>query len=459
MMDILYPSPKQTEKADGEVGTVAPRVSSIVDCLQSQKLEAAYVPQVVSLGPLHFGKPQLGKYEIFKDELPHILVHRAGRPPFKDLVADMIVQGSKIRQWYEHLHICNDMSDEELGWILARDGLFLLRFLRKIFTRESDREQATRFFFLQNQLPSAVEEDIMKLENQTTMFAAVQEDIMKVQNQIPMFALQMILQWQAGTYLDLNSILRHIWHTLSPFLCKRDKLDSYVLAAPSLRPDSHLLGFVYENIIRPSDPTDHAEHNRMWKKKRYSTLPSAVELRRKGVKFAAHAEHLNEIRFDSKTYTIHLPTIEMDERTEAVMINLVAFEAFVCKKETKPLLCYVDLMDRLIRTAADVEVLRNGGIIHNGLATDEEVVGVWNGMRKAMGKGKYEPIESAIDGVTTFYTNYEYIMICAELRYKYFPRACLVASTLAGCIVLLLSILQAILSWEQVRLQQQSMKK
>eukprot|EP00253_Pinus_taeda_P025304 PITA_25304 len=459
-IDILYPSSLQTEKAEGEVATVAHRVSSIVDRLPSQKLEAAYVPQVVSLGPLHFGKPQLGKYETFKDELHHILVDRAGRPPFKNLVADMIVQGSKIRQWYEHLHIWNDMSDEELGWILARDGLFLLRFLRKIFTREWECDQATRFFFLQNQLPSAVEEDIMKLENQRTMFAAVQEDIMKLQNQIPLFALQMILQWQAGTDLDLNSILRHIWHALSPFLCKRHKLDSYVLAAPSLRPDSHLLGFVYENIIRSSDPTDDTEHNRMWKKKRYMiTLPSAVELRRKGVKFAAHVEHLNEIRFDKKTYTIHLPTIKMEERTDAVMRNLVAFEAFVSKSEKKPLMCYVDLMDCLIGTAADVEVLRNGGIIHNGLATDEEVVTVWNGMRKAMGKGEYEAIESAIDGVTTFYSNYEYTMICCELKEKYFPRACFVASNLAGCIVLLLSILQTILSWEQVRLQRQSMEK
>jgi len=454
-IDILFPSSKQTEKAEDEVEIVTQRASRTLDRLP---MKAAYEPQVVSLGPLHFGKPQLGKYETFKNKLPEILAERAGRPPFKNLVEDMIHQSSKIRQWYEFRHICH-YSDEELGWISARDGLFLLRFLRKIFTREWDCDQATRYFFLQNQLPSAVEEDIMKLENQTAMFATVQEDIMKVENQIPIFALQTILQWQAGTDLDLSSILRHIWYTLSPFLYKREKLDSYVLAGPSLKPDSHLLGFVYENITCSSDPTDHTEHNRMWKKKRYITLPSAVELRRKGVKFAAHVEHLNEIRFDGRTCTIHLPTIEMDERTYAVMSNLVAFEALVCKKDTKPLMCYVDFMDRLISTAADVEVLRNGGIIHNGLGTDAEVVNVWKRMRKTMGKGEYEPIDSAIDAVITFYTNYEYIRICTEIKEKYFPRVYLVVSTLAACIVLLLSVLQTILSWEQVRLQRHSMNK
>nr|ABK24401.1 unknown [Picea sitchensis] len=455
-IDMLFPSSEQSEEPEDRVPTVAERVSRVLERSTTLKSKAAYVPQVVSLGPFHFGKPQLAKYETFKHKLPGILADRPGRPPFEKLVEDMADQSIKIRQWYRTFHVCPD-SDEELAWILARDGLFLLRFLRKIFTRDWDCDQATRFFFLQNQLPSAVEEDIMKLENQTTMFAAVQEDIMKLENQIPMFALQMILQWQAGTDLDLNSILRHVWHTLSPFLYKRDRLDSNVITGTSLRPDSHLLGFVYENITRSSDPTDHTEHNRMWKKKRYITLPSAVELRRKGVKFAAHVENLNEVRFDGKTCTFHLPTIEMDDRTDAVMRNLVAFEAFVCKKETKPLMCYVDVMDRLINTAADVEVLRNGGILHNRLGTDEEVAGVWNGMRKVMGKGEYEPIDSAIDDVITFYTNYEYIMICGELKEKYFPRAWLVVSTLAGCIVLLLSVLQTILAWEQVRLQRQSM--
>ena len=87
----------------------------------------------------------------------------------------------------------------------------------------------------------------MKLENQTTMFTAVQEDIMKLENQIPMFSLKMILQWQAGTDLDLNSILRHVWHTLSPFLYKRDNLDLYVLTEASLKSDSLCMASLFLN--------------------------------------------------------------------------------------------------------------------------------------------------------------------------------------------------------------------
>jgi hypothetical protein len=139
-IDILFPSSQQTDNAEDdfetvstdnaedEVVTVSQRVSRILERLPAQ-MSKAYVPQVVSLGPFYFGKPQLAKYETFKSKIPDIIVDRAGRPPFTKLVEDMIDQCSKIRQWYKLFHNC-PYSDEELGWILARDGLFLLRFLR-----------------------------------------------------------------------------------------------------------------------------------------------------------------------------------------------------------------------------------------------------------------------------------------------------------------------------------------
>lgn len=118
-----------TGKAEDEDQTVEGRVFRLEDDMPTLKPKGASVPQVVSLGPFHYGKPQLAKYETFKNKLPDILADRPGRPPFVKLVEDMIHQSVKIRQWYKSFHVCPD-TDEELGWILARDGLFLLRFLR-----------------------------------------------------------------------------------------------------------------------------------------------------------------------------------------------------------------------------------------------------------------------------------------------------------------------------------------
>ena len=145
----------------------------------------------------------------------------------------------------------------------------------------------------------------------------------------------------------------------------------------------------------------------MCKNKRGISLPTAVELSSKGVKFATQEILMfNKIPFDGRTCTFQLPTIEMDDRTYAFIRKLLAFEALICKGRMKSLMCYVDLMECLINKAVDIEVLRNRGIIHNHFGTDEVVADVWNGMQKVLEeKGKYEPIDIAIDGVTTFYTN------------------------------------------------------
>lgn len=95
------------------------------------------------------------------------------------------------------------------------------------------------------------------------------------------------------------------------------------------------------------------------------------------MKFAAHKGLLNEIRFDGRTCAIHFPTDELDSRACAVMRNLLAFEAFSYRDKEKPLKCYMDLMDRLIRKAADAELLGNAKIIQSRLGSDEEVASLW----------------------------------------------------------------------------------
>lgn len=66
-----------------------------------------------------------------------------------------------------------------------------------------------------------------------------------------------------------------------------------------------------------------AKRNLMSKKNRDLALPTAVELKRREVKFPAYKGLLNEIRFDGRTCTFHLPTVELDDRANAVMRNLL----------------------------------------------------------------------------------------------------------------------------------------
>lgn len=462
-------------------------IPRIPESLRAEK-SRAYVPQTVSLGPFHYrSKPQLDEYEItIKRDLPWVRFCVRDQQ-FEELVHGMINDQQficRIRQWYA---LSDSVpGDKELCEMMATDGFFLLQFLR-----EFSGEYGSRLMSL------AIRYTDPKYKPLQESFA-VQEDIMKLENRIPVFALQRILRWELATLpdlhqeiikdlesrsfnsryqdikfnrchvlewvlgagQDLSSALRLAWHSLCPFPDMRDRQDSHVSAGDALTENSHLLEFLYENIIRSSHSTDRTKCDRRKKQKKKSwgiTLPAAAELKKKGVMFAANVKVLDRIRFDGKTGTFHLPKAEISNRTVVLMENLVAFEALARKDETKPLRTYVDLMDCLINTSADVDVLIDSGIIDE-FSHPYEVANAWKGIGEGLDKGEYDPIHAAIDDVTTFYVNYDYRMMYAGVKEKYFPRAWLVLSSIIGCILLISSVLQTIFAWKQLRLQQESMK-
>jgi hypothetical protein len=92
------------------------------------------------LGPFHHSpQSQADESESIKSKL---LLTRYKDCDFKKLVSNMISDGvtGRIREWYvqrecpyskEELSLKMDLySDEDLGLMMARDGLFLLQFLR-----------------------------------------------------------------------------------------------------------------------------------------------------------------------------------------------------------------------------------------------------------------------------------------------------------------------------------------
>lgn len=417
----------QEGTAQDEFGSDVQWIYRIPEDMVAKKPKA-FVPQAVSIGPFHYGNDLLAKCETSKRQYSRYLSCRPSRPPFRKLVEEITDEKMRIQKWY--FGQSNSSLDEPLlGRILARDALFLLRVLRR--------------------------------NCQNLPLFAVDEDILKLENQMPLFVVKRVFQWDVGTDEHFHFTLSLACRALCPFPNIRGELCT-------LREDSHLLAFLYQILTGSSDLTHYTEHNRnpkvnsehhrMWKKKRGIPLWPAAELRSKGVKFAAQALAFSEICFDDKSRTFYLPIIEMDGRTDTIMRNLLAFETLFCKEGSRPLMCYMDMMERLIDKADDVKVLRNAGIIYNHLGTDEAVAVVWNGMRNVLEEVvEYGPIDTAIDGVTAFCKS-RYRIMYTEFKRKYFSRPWLAAAFIGGCSSLLLSIFQTLLAWEQVRLQRQSMQ-
>lgn len=403
---------------------------------------------------------------------------------FEELVKNMKDDTPKIRKWYVEVDrrlnesntdivwIMARCSDEDLGRMMARSGLLLLEYLRFLADLRRLRRSSNEFL--------------------ESMDWQLSEAVIKIGNRIPIFVLKKILEWErdadkdenrldadgdadkdenrgcrwgfmqikmktgeGDADTDLDSILKHAWPELSPI-----KYDSHVIAGVPLKDDSHLLEFVYENIISASDFKDPYKRKKNNRRVSRITLPRAVQLKGKGVKFAPIKGPLNEIRFDRRNLTLYLPTIEMDGKADAVLRNLVYFEDSKQGKESQPLRSYVNLMQRLIDTADDVEALRDGGIIHSHLGTNNDVAKLWNEMNEQLQTNniKYEPIDNAIYGVKSFYTS-KYRAIYTEIYERYFSKPWSVISLFAACILLGLAAFQTYLAWEQVRLQRESMPK
>ncbi|KAF3777070.1 hypothetical protein EJ110_NYTH46898 [Nymphaea thermarum] len=108
--------------------------------------------------------------------------------------------------------------------------------------------------------------------------------------------------------------------------------------------------------------------------KREKYVRSATKLRAAGVSFQKCPKDagLLSVRFRRSCLrgVLHLPELVLDETTEGVFMNMVAFERMHPESGTE-VTSFLSFMDALIDTADDVSFLSNEGIVKNSLGSDK----------------------------------------------------------------------------------------
>jgi hypothetical protein len=165
-------------------------------------------------------------------------------------------------------------------------------------------------------------------------------------------------------------------------------------------------------------------------------VPSVTELAYAGVKFCPKVGDLSMITFSSESVaTLHLPVIGIDVNSEILLRNLVAYEASAC---TGPLVLarYVELMNAIIDTEEDAQLLRERGIILNYLKSDQEVAELWNGMTRSVRLTRVPALDKVIDDLNKHYNT------CWKVKIRMFVKAQIVGSReLLGCVAVLVLFL------------------
>ncbi|KAB1202277.1 hypothetical protein CJ030_MR8G010111 [Morella rubra] len=132
-------------------------------------------------------------------------------------------------------------------------------------------------------------------------------------------------------------------------------------------------------------------------------IPTASNLCDVGVKFSS-SDRITGIVFDPVTASFKLPIVKLNNNSEVVIRNLVAYEAMY-KPESEPLVFtgYIEMMSGIIQTAEDVKVLRDHQVLDIEFLKDDEVVKIFTGMSKPMRSANAPNIDKAITDVNNFY--------------------------------------------------------
>ncbi|XP_023514999.1 putative UPF0481 protein At3g02645 [Cucurbita pepo subsp. pepo] len=173
------------------------------------------------------------------------------------------------------------------------------------------------------------------------------------------------------------------------------------------------------------------------------SIPSVSELTKSGVRFS-RSDGISAVAFDTKAVKFHLPTITLDVNSEVVLRNLVAYEA---SKPSGGLVFtrFVDLMNGIIDTEEDVELLTAAGIIRNHLKSNAEVTKLWNGMSKSIKSTKVPFLDKAIEDVNRYYSS-RWKVKAMKLVKKYVFASWPLLTLLATILLLALTALQAFCS-------------
>ncbi|KAI3938147.1 hypothetical protein MKW98_018703 [Papaver atlanticum] len=123
---------------------------------------------------------------------------------------------------------------------------------------------------------------------------------------------------------------------------------------------------------RPLADVENTAYASSWK-----YIPNATELKRAGVKFRKGSTEGSVLNIEFNDGVLVIPPIKIQDKTDLLFRNIIAYEQCSDGRHMY-MTSYAFLMDSLIDSAQDVEMLRNKGIITNILGSDEDVANLFN---------------------------------------------------------------------------------
>lgn len=150
-----------------------------------------------------------------------------------------------------------------------------------------------------------------------------------------------------------------------------------------------------------------------------------------------------DLSFDSRRGLLEIPEIHVDDGTNTLLRNLIAFEQCL-PSVSDHLTTYAWFMDSVIDNSADVALLRRKHVLVSGLGSDEEVAKMFNSLcKEVMVDHNQCYLKKTIQEVNKYYGN-KFNRCCAILNHNYFSNPWASISVVAAIVLFVLTFLQTL---------------
>jgi hypothetical protein len=377
--------------------------------------ERAFEPEILSIGPYHRGKDKLKMMEEHKKRYLQKLLQRRGESSVERYVTAMTGLEGIARQFYDHSVV--SLGQDEFVEMLLLDGCFIVELIRKY-----------------NNIPG-VRDDDDPVFKAPWILSSTETDMLLLENQLPFLVLRELFTMTSEQ--NENDFL-----SMALRFCRRIFPGSGNHRIPPENRYKHLLDMLYYSGYQPPDSSESPKDND------WNFIRNAKELQEAGIKFKKRegSRRLFDVVF-LENGTIEIPSLKIYDTTESLFRNLVAYEQ--CSWRIHLYVTdYITLMDCLISSQEDVQILRHSGIIENGLGDDGMVCSLFNNLGKnvILSHPLYFCYHEVFDGVKERCKRKRNVWM-AKLKHDYFDSPWALLSLLAAVALLLFTLVQTVFTF------------
>ncbi|XP_028760101.1 UPF0481 protein At3g47200-like [Neltuma alba] len=380
-----------------------------------ERNEKAFTPREISIGPLHHNNLNLKHMEEHKLRLLKDFLSRA-KVSLHDCVQLLKKKELYLRNCYAD-PIEFD-SDKFIEIILVDSAFILELFFRNVSDNNQMQNQYDHFFggpwklrfiktdmlLLENQVPFSIIEDLLLL---------TKSDILPIKNDVRRSAIMLTYEFfkRKLNLLDMDNFNIE------------EKVGELEI--------QHFVDFARICFVPPVLPSKN--------KLKCVTMPRATKLREAGVKFKVkNSGSPFDIRF--KDGVLEISRLRIKDATEILLRNLIAYER--CHLHDNYMNDYLFILDRLIETPGDVELLMHRGIIESKLSGTQEVASLMNELSPGMTMARRRFYFSDLCEKVSDYYRVPWHRWRLTLKEDYFSNPWAIISVIAAMSLLLLTFVQ-----------------